>query len=67
MEHFLGGRSVGGGKSLSGGIRYKQGQGETWKTPWPCCTSKCDFTAVSGGVDILDVPDCHLLRQRSSK
>ena len=33
----------------------------------PCRTWKCVPTAVSGGVDISEVPGCHLLRQKSSK
>ena len=27
----------------------------------PCCTWKCVPTAISGGVDISEVPGCHLL------
>ena len=27
----------------------------------PCCAWKCVPTAVSGGVDISEVPGCHLL------
>ena len=30
--------------------------------PW-----KCIPTAISGGVDIFEVPGCHLLRQMSSQ
>ena len=33
----------------------------------PCCTWKCVPTAISGGVDISEVPGCHLLRQMSSQ
>ena len=33
----------------------------------PCCAWKCVPTAMSGGVDISDVPGCHLLRQMSSQ
>ena len=29
----------------------------------PCHTFKCVPTAVSGGVDIFDVPRCYLLRE----
>ena len=32
----------------------------------PCRTWKCVPTAISGGVDISEVPRCHLLRQMSS-
>ena len=28
----------------------------------PCCTWKCVPTAISGVVDISEVPGCHLLR-----
>ena len=28
----------------------------------PCCTWKCVPTAISGGVDISEVPGCHLLK-----
>ena len=31
----------------------------------PCCAWKCVPTAISGGVDILEVHGCHLLRQMS--
>ena len=27
----------------------------------PCCTGKCIPTTISGGVDISEVPACHLL------
>ena len=33
----------------------------------PCCAWKCAPTATSGGVDIFEVPRCHLLRQMSSQ
>ena len=33
----------------------------------PCRTWKCVSTAISSGVDISEVPDCHLLRHRSSQ
>ena len=33
----------------------------------PCCAWKIVPTAISGGVDILEVPGCHLLRQMSSQ
>ena len=33
----------------------------------PCHTWKCVPTAISGGVDISEVPGCHLLRQMSSQ
>ena len=33
----------------------------------PCRTWKCVPTAISGGVDISEVPGCHLLRQMSSQ
>ena len=34
----------------------------------PCsCTWKCTPTAISGGVDISEVPGCHLLQQMSSQ
>ena len=32
-----------------------------------CRTWKCVPTATSGGVDIFEVPGCHLLRQMSSQ
>ena len=32
----------------------------------PCCAWKCVPTAISGGVDISEVPGCHLLQQMSS-
>ena len=32
-----------------------------------CCTWKCVPTAISCGVDISEVPGCHLLRQMSSQ
>ena len=32
-----------------------------------CCTWKSDPTAISGGMDISEVPGCHLLRQTSSE
>ena len=32
-----------------------------------CCAWKCVPTAISGGVDISEVPGCHLLRQMSSQ
>ena len=31
----------------------------------PCRAWKCVPTAISGGVDISEVPGCHLLRQTS--
>ena len=31
------------------------------------CTWNCVPTAISGGVDISEVPGCHLLRQMSSQ
>ena len=31
----------------------------------PCHAWKCVPTAISGGVDISEVPGCHLLRQMS--
>ena len=33
----------------------------------PCRPWKCVPTGVSGGVDISEVPGCHLLRQMSSQ
>ena len=33
----------------------------------PCCTWKCAPTAIFGGVDIFEVPGCHLLGQMSSQ
>ena len=33
----------------------------------PCRTWKCVLTAISGGVDISEVPGCHLLRQMNSQ
>ena len=33
----------------------------------PCRALKCVPTAISGGVDISEVPGCHLLRQMSSQ
>ena len=33
----------------------------------PCCTWKCVPTAISGGVDISEAPECHLLQQMSSQ
>ena len=32
-----------------------------------CCTWKCVPTAISDGVDISEVPGCHLLWQMSSQ
>ena len=32
----------------------------------PCCTWKCVPVAISGGVDISEVPGCHLLQQMNS-
>ena len=32
-----------------------------------CHAWKCVPTAISGGVDISEVPGCHLLRQMSSQ
>ena len=32
----------------------------------PCRAWKCVPTAISGGVDISEVPECHLLQQMSS-
>ena len=31
----------------------------------PCQVRKCVPTAISGGVDISEVPECHLLQQMS--
>ena len=31
-----------------------------------CCAWKCIPTAISGGVDICEVPGCHFLQQISS-
>ena len=31
----------------------------------PCCAWNCVPTAFSGGVDISEVPECHLLQQMS--
>ena len=33
----------------------------------PCRAWKCDPTAIPGGVDISEVPGCHLLRHTSSQ
>ena len=33
----------------------------------PCRTWKCAPTAISGDVDISEVPGCHLLRQVNSQ
>ena len=33
----------------------------------PCCAWKCVPTTISSGVDIFEVPGCHLLRQMSSQ
>ena len=33
----------------------------------PCPTWKCVPTAISGGVDISEVPGCHLLQQMGSQ
>ena len=33
----------------------------------PCCAWKCVSTAISGGVDIFEVPRCPLLRQMNSQ
>ena len=33
----------------------------------PCLTWKCVFTVSSGGMDISEVPGCHLLQQMSSQ
>ena len=34
---------------------------------WPCHAWKYVPTAISDGVDISEVPGCHLLRQMSSQ
>ena len=39
----------------------------TEKVLVPCRAWKCVPTAISGGVDISEVPRCHLLRQMSSQ
>ena len=33
----------------------------------PCCAWTCVPTAISSGVDISEVPGCHLLQQMSSQ
>ena len=33
----------------------------------PCPTWKCGCTVISGGIDISEVPGCHLLQQMSSQ
>ena len=33
----------------------------------PCHKWKCVHTAISGGVDISEVPRCYLLQQKSSQ
>ena len=33
----------------------------------PCRTWKCVPTAISGGVNVSEVPECYLLRQMSSQ
>ena len=33
----------------------------------PCCALKCVRTAISSGVDISEVPGCHLLRWMNSQ
>ena len=33
----------------------------------PCCTWKCVPRAISSGVDISEVPGCHLLQKMSSQ
>ena len=33
----------------------------------PCCSWKCVPTAFSGGVDISEIPGCHVLREMSSQ
>ena len=33
----------------------------------PCQAWKCVPTAISGGVDISEIPECRLLRQMSSQ
>ena len=33
----------------------------------PCCAWKCVPAAISSGVDISEVPECHLLQQMSSQ
>ena len=33
----------------------------------PCCTWKCVLRAISGGVDISEIPGYHLLQQMSSQ
>ena len=33
----------------------------------PCCTWKCGPTAIFSGVNISEIPGCHLLRQMSSQ
>ena len=32
-----------------------------------CCAWKCVLMAISGGVGISEIPECHLLRQLSSQ
>ena len=32
----------------------------------PCCAWKCIPTGISGGLDVSEVPGCHLLRQINS-
>ena len=32
----------------------------------PCCAWKCVLTAISVGVDIFEVPECHLLQHELS-
>ena len=33
----------------------------------PCCAWKCVPTAIYSGVDIFEIPGCHLLQQISSQ
>ena len=33
----------------------------------PCCAWMCVLTAISSGVDIFEVPMCHLFRQMNSQ
>ena len=33
----------------------------------PCCTWKCVAAAISSGVDVSEVPGCHLLQQIHSQ
>ena len=50
-----------------GSSHYKASPENTGIVLVPFRALKCVLTAISGGVDIFDVPGCHLLRHMSPK